>query len=302
MDLTLVSRGKAWRPVPAGVRAVNGDIRDAAWARAALGRERFDVVVEWVGYVPSHVQLDIELFGGRVGHYVFISSASVYDPHALRLPITEAAPRGNPYWAYARDKIACEERVFEAFRRDGFPATVVRPSHTYDVEKLPVRGGWTVVDHMRRGLPVVVAGSGASLWTLTHHDDFARGLVPLLGVDAAIGEAVHITADDALSWNEIYETLARAAGANLRAVHVPCDVIAEIDPEWGAGLLGDKGVAKVFDNSKIKRLVPGYRAAVPYARGAAMQLAWYDDDAARRAADPAVNESIERILARASEG
>jgi nucleoside-diphosphate-sugar epimerase len=297
MDLTLVCRGQSHRPAPSAARILLGDIRDAAWARSALGRERFDVVVEWVAFVPPHVELDIELFGGRVRQYVFISSASVYDPSALRLPIAESSPRGNPHWAYARDKIECEDRLFEASRRDRFPVTVVRPSHTYDVERLPVRGGWTVVDRMRRGLPVIVAGSGASLWTLTHHQDFARGLVGLLGLDAAVGEAFHITADEALSWTDIYRSIAEAAGAELRAVHATCEVIASVDPEWGASLLGDKAVSKVFDNSKIKSRVPSYRAEIPYVRGAAMQMAWYDEDPARRVVDPAVNESIERILA-----
>jgi len=299
MDLTLVCRGESLRPAPAGARVLLGDIRDAVWARGALGRdsfEAFDVVVEWIGFVPPHVELDIELFGGRVRQYVFISSASVYDPSALRLPITESSPRGNPHWAYARAKIACEDRLFEAFRRDRLPVTVVRPSHTYDLGRLPVRGGWTVVDRMRRGLPVIVAGSGASLWTLTHHEDFARGLVGLLGLDAAVGETVHITADEALSWNEIYRTIAQAAGAELQAVHATCEVIASVDPEWGASLLGDKAVSKVFDNSKIKSLVPGYRAQIPYARGAATQVAWYDEDPSRRVVDPSVNETIERIL------
>ncbi len=273
-----------------------GDIRDAAWAHRTLGQERFDVVVDWVGFVPQHVELDVELFSGRVRQYVFISSASVYDPSALRLPIVESSPRGNLYWQYARDKIACEDLLFEAFRRDGFPATIVRPSHTYDHGLLPVRGGWTTVDRMRRGLPVVIAGDGASLWTLTHHEDFARGLVGLFGLDAALGEAFHITSEDALSWNAIYERVAEAAGARMRAVHVPVDVIATLDAEWGASLLGDKAVSKVFDNSKIRSRVPGYRAEIGYAQGARMQVGWYDGDAARRRVDPAVGEMTERIL------
>jgi nucleoside-diphosphate-sugar epimerase len=296
MDLTLLVRGKTLRWPPAGAHVLRGDIRDAAWARSVL-RQGFDVVVDWIGFAPSHMQLDIELFAGRVRQYVFISSATVYDPSALRLPITESSPRRNAHWAYARDKIACEDLLFEAFQRDGFPVTVVRPSHTYDLGALPVRGGWTIVDRMRRGLPVVVAGSGTSLWTLTHHEDFARGLIGLLGVDAALGEAIHITSDEALSWNEIYAAIAEAAVAKLRAVHVPCEVLRSFDPEWGASLLGDKAVSKVFDNTKIKSLVGGYKAEIPYSRGAAMQVAWYDEDPARRVVDPAVSERIERILA-----
>jgi nucleoside-diphosphate-sugar epimerase len=296
MDLSLVCRGTSARPVPPEARVIAGDIRDAAWAHRTLGHERFDVVVDWVGFVPRNVELDVELFRGRVRQYVFISSASVYEPSALRLPIVESSTRGNLHWAYARDKVACEELLFEAFRRDGFPATIVRPSHTYDLGLLPVRGGWATVDRMRRGLPVVIAGDGASLWTLTHHEDFARGLVGLLGLDAALGEAFHITSEEALSWNAIYELVAEAAGARLRAVHVPVDVIAACDPPWGASLLGDKAVSKVFDNSKIRSLVPGYRAEIGYAQGAGMQVGWYDGDPLRRRVDPAVGETTDRIL------
>ncbi len=299
MDITLVCRGQTERPAPVGARLLRGDIRDPSWARSTLAHGGFDVVVDWVGFLPEHIAFDIELFGGRVRQYIFISSASVYEPSAaLTLPITESSPRSNPHWAYARNKIACEDLLFEAFRRDGFPATVVRPSHTYDPGLLPVRGGWTTVDRMRRGLPVIVAGDGTSLWTLTHHDDFARGLTGLLGLDAAIGEAVQITSDEALTWNAIYELVATAAGAKLVAIHAPCELIASYDAEWGASLLGDKAVSKVFDTSKIKALVPGYRAEIPYARGAAMQIAWYDEDPSRRRIDTGVNELTERLLER----
>jgi nucleoside-diphosphate-sugar epimerase len=297
MDVTLVCRGKTPRPAPDGARIVRGDIRDARWARDALGQGGFDVVVDWVAFTPDHVQLDIELFGGRVAQYVFISSASVYEPSpSLKLPITEESPRNNPHWPYARLKIECEDAVSEARRSRGFPATIVRPSHTYDLSLLPVRGGWTAVDRMRRGLPVIVADDGASLWTLTHHEDFARGFVGLLGLQRAVGETVHITSDEGLSWNEIYALVASAAGASLRAVHCPSDVIASVDPEWGASLRGDKAVSKVFDNTKIKSLVPGYKAQIPYSRGAAMQVAWYDAEPARRFVDPRVNEITELIL------
>ncbi len=299
IDITLVCRGRTPRPVPSGARVLRGDIRDPLWARSALGQSRFDVVVDWVGFLPEHVTLDLDLFRGHVGQYIFISSASVYEPSpALALPITESSPRGNPHWAYARNKIACEDLLFEAFRRDGFPATVVRPSHTYDPGLLPVRGGWTTVDRMRRGLAVIVAGDGTSLWTLTHHEDFARGLLGLFGLQAAIGEAVHITGDEALTWNAIYELVATAAGAKLVSVHAPCELIASYDAEWGTSLLGDKAVSKAFDNAKIKALVPGYRAEIPYARGAALQIAWYDEDPSRRTVDPSVNEITDRLLER----
>jgi nucleoside-diphosphate-sugar epimerase len=297
-DVAFLCRGKTRRhPVPKGARVLEGDIRDAASARAALGDERFDVVVEWIGFTVPHVELDIELFARRTRHYVFISSASVYQKPIARLPITESTPLANPFWQYSRDKIACEERLLRAYRSDGFPATIVRPSHTYDQALIPVHGGWTVVDRMRRGLPVVVHGDGTSLWTLTHHDDFAGAFVGLLGQETAIGDTFHITSDETLTWNRIHEILARAAGAPPpKLVHVPSDLIAALDPDWGPNLLGDKSHTVIFDNTKIKRLVPGYCARIPYTRGAEEQLAWYDGEASRRVVDSATNELVERIL------
>jgi nucleoside-diphosphate-sugar epimerase len=296
MQLTLLNRGRTQRStVPIATRVIQGDMRDAAWARRALGGQQFDVVVDWIAYTPEHVKLDVELFFGRVRQYVFISSATVYRMPAERLPITETMPRGNPSWRYARDKIACEDVVLEAFQ-NGFPATIVRPSHTYDLAMLPVRGGWTSVDRMRRGLPTVIPGNGRGLWTLTHHEDFARGFVGLLGLQAALGEAVHITSDEALSWNDIHMAIAHAAGAELRPIYVPVEVIASVDAEWGESLQGDKAHDKVFDNAKIKRLVPGFRAVIPYGRAAAAQVAWYDADPARRVVDPAFDATITRLI------
>lgn len=275
---------------------LRGDVRDPESARKVLGDLRFDVVVQWIGFLPAHVELDIELFRGRVGQYVFISSASAYQTPPSRLPVTESTPLHNPYWQYSRDKIACEESLIRAYRTEGFPATIVRPSHTYDPALLPLHGGWTVIDRMRRGLPVVVHGDGTSLWTLTHHEDFARGFVGLLGRDDAVGESFHITSDEALTWNQIHEMLGHAAGAAPKMVHVPSDLIAALDPEWGAGLKGDKAHSMVFDNTKIKRLVPDFRAVIPYAHGARQQIAWYDEDASRRVVDDGTNAIFDRIL------
>ncbi len=301
IDVALLCRGKTRRhPVPSGARVLTGDIRDAASARAALGDERFDVVVQWIGFTVPHVEADIELFSRRMRHYVFVSSASVYQKPPARLPVTESTPLGNPFWQYSRNKIACEERLLRAYRSDGFPATIVRHSHTYDAALLPVHGGWTTVDRMRRGLPVVVHGAGTSLWTLTHHVDFAHAVVGLLGQEAAIGDAFHITSDETLTWNQIHEILARAAGAPPPVlVHVASDLIAALDPEWGASLLGDKAHSMAFDNAKIRRFVPDYAARIPYARGAEEQIAWYGDDPSRRAVDPSVEETTEKVLAHA---
>jgi len=296
-DVSFLCRGVTARhPVPAGVTVLRGDIRDAGSARDALGRREFDAVVQWIGFLPAHVQLDVELFRGRTGQYVFISSASAYQTPPSSLPITESTVLHNPFWQYSRDKIQCEEALENAYRKDGFPITIVRPSHTYDVGLLPIHGGWTVVDRMRRRLPVIVHGDGTSLWTLTHGDDFAKGFVGLLGHPGAIGETFHITSDEVLTWNQIHEIVARAAGARPELVHVPSELIAAYDPDWGGSLLGDKGHSMIFDNTKIKRLVPDYCATIPYARGAEQQIAWYDADPGRRVVDDAMNATIDRIL------
>ncbi len=298
IDVTFLCRGKTSRhPVPVGANVIRGDVRDRESVRAALGDRHFDAVVQWVAFVPAHVEFDIELFRGRTGQYIFISSASAYQTPPARLPVTESTPLANPFWQYSRDKIACEERLIHAYRAEGFPVTIVRPSHTYDEALLPPHGGYTVVDRMRRGLPVIVHGDGTSLWTLTHNEDFARGFVGLLGHSGAIGDAFHITSDEALTWDAIHEILGRAISCRPKLVHVPSDLIAAFDAEWGASLLGDKAHSMVFDNTKIKRLVADFRATTPYARGAEQQIAWYDEDARRRVVDPALNETIDRILA-----
>jgi nucleoside-diphosphate-sugar epimerase len=255
-------------------------------------------VVDWVAYTPDQVEADIELFRGRTGQYVFISSASAYQKPVARLPITESTPLHNPYWAYSRNKIACEERLVRAYREEGFPITIVRPSHTYDRTRLPFQNRYTVIDRMRKGQPVVVHGDGTSLWVLTHHRDFAKGFVGLLGNPHAIGDAFHITSDEVLTWDQIFTILARAAGvAGSRLVHVPSELIAAFDPDWGAGLLGDKAHSVIFDNSKVKHLVPDFAATIPFSQGAEEVIAWIDADPARRVVDPEANVLLDRIIA-----
>ena len=210
----------------------------------------------------------MELFRNRTGQYVFISTASAYQKPLSRLPVTESTPLRNPYWQYSRDKIACEDLLVAEYRDNGFPATIVRPSHTYDATKTVLSGGWTSLARMLAGKPVIVHGDGTSLWTVTHNTDFARAFVPLLGHPRTYGEAFHITSDDVLTWDQIAYALGTALGVTPRLVHVPSDVIAAHDPEWGAGLLGDKTHSMVFDNAKIKSVVPGWRAVVPFERGA----------------------------------
>ena len=297
VKLSFLARGRSARPVPAGVEVLQGDVRDRRSVQAALGDRVFDAVVEWVAFTPEHVQTDIEQFSGRTGQYVFISSASAYQTPPARLPVTEATPLDNPFWRYSRDKIACENLLLAAHREQGFPVTIVRPSHTYDERSLPVHGGYTVIDRMRRGKAVVVHGDGSSLWVLTHHDDFAKGFNGLLGNTRALGEAFHITSDELLSWNQIHQILARAAGVEAKLVHVPSDAIARVDPDWGASLLGDKTHSMIFDNSKIRALVPGFEATTPYVEGARQQLAWFDADPDRRVIDPAFDALLDRLIA-----
>jgi nucleoside-diphosphate-sugar epimerase len=297
IELTLFNRGQTARAVPAAAHILEGDFRDRDSVKQALGDRTFDAVVDWIAYTPEHVEADIELFRGRVGQYVFISSASAYQKPPTNLPITESTPLHNPYWAYSRAKTACEERLMSAYRQEGFPVTIVRPSHTYDRTKLPMQGQYTVVDRMRKRKQVIVHGDGTSLWVLTHHRDFAKGFVGLLGNDHALGEAFHITSDELLSWNQIFDVVARAAGTKPRIVHIPSEFIAAFDPEWGASLLGDKSHSVIFDNAKIKRVVPDYVATTPFARGAEEIIAWHDADPSRQVVDEEMNRLIDRIIA-----
>jgi nucleoside-diphosphate-sugar epimerase len=296
IDLYLLNRGRSSRPVPTRAKALQADIRQPASVTAALGKLTFDCVVEWVGYTPDQVQADLDLFQQRTRQYIFISSASAYQTPPAFLPVQESTPLHNPFWEYSRDKAACEALLEQAGREQGFPFTIVRPSHTYDRTLLPFHGSYTSVARMRAGKAVVVHGDGTSLWTLTHHRDFAVGLVGLLGNPHAIGHTFHITSDEWLSWNRIYQIVAQAAGVEPRLVHVPSDLIAAYDPIWGASLLGDKSHSMIFDNSKIRRLVPQFRPAIPFWQGAQEIMAWFDEDMSRQVVDPYVDEVQDRLL------
>lgn len=297
-ELFLLNRGASVRPAPKGATILQADVRDAAAVRRAVGDRTFDSVVDWLSFVPSHVEAALDGFGERTGQYVFISSASAYRKPPVALPVVESNLLHNPYWQYSRDKIACEELLIDRFRTRGTPITIVRPSHTYDKTLLPMDGGWTVVKRMLEGRPVVVPGDGTSLWTLTHHRDFARGFVGLLGHPYALGEAFHITGDEWLSWNEIFRLTAEAAGVEAKVVHIPSDLIAKEDPGWGAGLLGDKAHSLVFDNAKIRRLVPDFRCTIPFARGIREVVDWHRADPARQIVHPAFDAACDRLVAR----
>jgi nucleoside-diphosphate-sugar epimerase len=296
IDLYLLNRGQSKRAVPAGVKVLHGDLRDSASLAAALGDHQFDAVVNWIAFTPEHIEADLLAFRGRTRQYVFISSASAYQKPVSLLPITESTPLHNPFWQYSRDKIACEERLTRAYREEGFPITIVRPSHTYDQTLLPMDGGYTAVARMRAGKRVIVHGDGQSLWVLTHHRDFAVGFVGLLGNPHALGESFHITGNELQSWNTIFAQVARAAGTTAEIVHLPSDFIAAFDPGWGAGLLGDKSHSVIFDNTKIRRVVPDFNPTIPFARGADEIMAWYDGDPSRQVANEALDARMDAML------
>ncbi|KAA0227439.1 SDR family oxidoreductase [candidate division KSB1 bacterium] len=297
MQLCLLNRGQSRRSVPPGVEILRGDIRNKDAVQKALGSRMFDAVVEWIAFTPDHIEVDLELFRGRTSQYVFISSASVYQTPPASLPVTESTPLRNPFWAYSRAKIACEDRLIKAYREENFPITIVRPSHTYDRTLFPMHGQYTILHRMRAGKKVIVHGDGASLWTLTHHRDFAKGFVGLLGLPQAIGETFHITSDEVLTWNQIFEIVAHAAGVQPRIVHIPSEFIAAFDPDWGASLLGDKTHSMIFDNTKIKRFVPDYVATIPFARGAEEVVNWFDANPAKKVVNEETDRLIDKIIA-----
>ncbi|QYN21492.1 NAD-dependent epimerase/dehydratase family protein [Amycolatopsis sp. DSM 110486] len=297
VDLHLLKRSAtSARPAPPGAVVHLGDIRRPDTVREVLREHEFDVVVNWVAFTREHVAADVKLFSGRTNQYVFISSASAYQTPPARLPVTESTPLRNPYWAYSRRKIECEELLTAEYRETGFPVTVVRPSHTYDPTMVPFDGGWTVIDRMRRGKGVVVPGDGTSLWTITHHADFARGFVGLLGRHEAIGEAFHITSDESPTWNHIYTAMARAAGVTPDLVHVPSDAVMAVDEEWGSALLGDKANSMVFDNSKIRRLVPDFAGFIPFDHGAREIIDWYDSNPEHQVVDERMDALMDRLV------
>ncbi|HWR67317.1 MAG TPA: SDR family oxidoreductase [Bellilinea sp.] len=297
IDLTLLNRGQSQRTPAAGAKILNADIRDLAGFRKVLDGQKFDVVVDFLAYTPDHVQTDLDLFAGHVDQYMFISSASAYQTPAVNLPLRESTPLDNPVWEYSRNKIACEELLQRAYRESKLPFTIVRPSHTYDPNYVPLPGGYTTVDRMLHGKPVIVPGDGTSIWTLTHTRDFATGLVGLLGNARAIGEVFHITSDEWLTWDAIYLALGRAFGVEPKLMHVPSDLIAAYDKTLGDSLRGDKMHSAIFDNSKVKQVVPDFRTPTSFSQGAREIAAWFMADPVRQKTDPAFDALTERILA-----
>lgn len=298
VDLYLLNRGKTEAEIP-GVISIQGDIYDVEETRKVLEDHNWDVVVNWIAFTPEHVQNDVELFAGKTKQYIFISSASAYQKPGNHFLIDESTPLHNPYWQYSRDKIACEHVLMDAYREQEFPVTIVRPSHTYD-QRIPLAiGGWTeytAIDRMKRGKKVIIHGDGTSLWTLTHAEDFAKAFVGLLGHPGAMGEAIQITSDEAMTWNHIYQTVADVAGAELNAVHISSEFIGQMEPDWKDGLMGDKAHCAVFDNSKIKKLVPEFRAEIPFREGVRRTLDWFEAEPERMVVNEETNARMDRVI------
>jgi nucleoside-diphosphate-sugar epimerase len=290
-------------PVPQSAQLLVGDVHgDPAALTSLLGDHRFDAVVDWIAFTPADVERDIQLFAGKTRQFVFISSASAYQKPPSHYVITEDTPLANPYWDYSRDKIASEERLMREYRDRGFPVTIIRPSQTYGPSQIPLCvGSWqhsyTVIDRMKKGKKIIVPGDGTSLWTLTWNGDFAKGLVGLLGREQAIGHAFHITSDEVLTWNQIYQEAGHAIGIEPDLIHVPSDLIAAFDPSAVGSLIGDKANSAVFDNSKIKRLVPDFVATVPWSEGVRRAIAWHEADPARCTHDDEANRAWDAIIA-----
>ncbi len=302
-ELHLINRTRTVKhALPAGVTVIPHDIR-AGGPPAQLRGVRYDAVVDWIAFSSADIERNLSWFSGghdaaTAGQFVFISSASAYQKPPSHPMITESTPLANPYWEYSRNKIACEELLMHAYRTNGFPMTIVRPSHTYDTI-VPVAVGksdYTIIDRIRRGKPVVVHGEGTSLWTLTHAHDFARAFIGLLGNPRTIGHAFHITSDEWLTWDQIMRLVGRAAGVEPNIVHVPSEVIARVDADTGAGLLGDKSWCALFDNSKIKSFVPGWHAEIAFSEGIVETVGWFDADPARQTVDKAEDAVVDAIL------
>jgi len=302
-ELFLLNRSVSTQyPVPKGATVLQADVHaDEAPLAALLADHRFDAVVDYIAFTMDDIERDIRLFRGKTDQFVFISSASAYQKPVRNYIITERTPLENPYWEYSRNKIACEDRLMFAYLEEGFPVTIIRPSHTYGLTQLPFgvtswRHPWTVVDRMKRGQKVIMPGDGTSLWVLTWNADFAKGLVGLLGNEKAIGEAFQITSDEVLSWDQIHLEAYQALGLEPNMIHIASDLIAAYDPDSLGSLVGDKSNSVVFDNSKIKRFVHNYSCEVNWAEGLRRSLAWFGAHPEFQTIDHEMNAVWDRII------
>jgi nucleoside-diphosphate-sugar epimerase len=305
-DVTLLTRGQHESQLLSGVKTLTADVNDPALVQQ-LEHEHFDSVVDFIAFTPADIERDLTLFRGRTRQFIFISSTSAYQKPQTHYLMTESTPLANPHWDYSRNKIACEERLMQAYRDEGFPVTIVRPSLTYGETLVPlVLNSWqksyTAVDRMIRGEKLIVPGDGTSLWVITHNTDFAKGLVGLIGHEQAIGQAFHITSDEVLTWDQLFRIVGAAVGVEPQLVHIPSDFIAACLPEKKGTLIGDKSVSVVFDNAKIKRFVPGYCATTSFAEGVRRSLAWFKADPGRKQIDAPLNAIMDKLIAAYEKG
>lgn len=303
-ELTLLNRGNRDTEVPAGVQVVHADISDENTVRQLLEGKTWDCVAEFIGFVPPQVERDWRLFRGKTAQYIYISSASAYQKPATSPFITEGTPLANPYWQYSRDKIACEAFLMEKYRSEGFPVTIVRPSHTYGNRSVPLgvhgaKGSWQVLRRMLDGKPVIIHGDGTSQWTLTHNTDFAKGFIGMMGNPHALGNAFQITSDETLTWNQIYEGIAAVLGVELKACHIASEFLAAVgEPyDFQGGLLGDKACTVLFNNAKLKRAVPGFQATVRFEEGIRDTIGHILAHPELQVEDPAFDAWCDRVIA-----
>lgn len=303
-EVYVLNRGHRNNALPSSVKTIQADINDEAAVAELLKDQTFDCVCEFIGFEVKHVERDFRLFRGKTRQYIFISSASAYQKPLANYHITESTPLSNPYWLYSRNKIACEEYLMKQYRENGFPVTIVRPSHTYDERSIPMgvhgrNGSWQVVKRMMAGKPVIIHGDGSSLWTLTHNTDFAKGYIGLMGNIHAIGEAFHITSDERLTWNQVYQSIADHLGVELKAVHVSSEFLNSVGPDYDyeGSLIGDKACSVVFDNSKLKRIVPDFCATMRFDQGVAQTIDYVLAHPELQQDDPEFDAWCDKVIA-----
>lgn len=302
-ELYLINRGNRSRVIPPNVKLILADINDEEDVRLKLEGLQFDCVCDFIGFVPSQVERDYRLFKDITKQYMYISSASAYEKPVSNYIITEETPLVNPYWQYSRDKIACEAFLMEKYRNEGFPVTIIRPTYTYDERSVPLSvmgnsGSWQVLDRMLQGKQVIIHGDGTSLWTMTHNSDFAKGFTGLMANEKAIGQAIQITSDETLTWTQIYQCVADALGVELRPYYISSYFLADIAPEYDfeGGLLGDKACSVVFDNSKLKSLVPDFKPEVPFAQGIKRTVDYIHEHPQLKRPDPQFDAWCDNII------
>ena len=302
-ELYLINRGNRSRVIPPNVKLILADINDEEDVRLKLEGFQFDCVCDFIGFVPSQVERDYRLFKDITKQYMYISSASAYEKPVSNYIITEETPLVNPYWQYSRDKIACEAFLMEKYRNEGFPVTIIRPTYTYDERSVPLSvmgnsGSWQVLDRMLQGKQVIIHGDGTSLWTMTHNSDFAKGFTGLMANEKAIGQAIQITSDETLTWTRIYQCVADALGVELRPYYISSYFLADIAPEYDfeGGLLGDKACSVVFDNSKLKSLVPDFKPEVPFAQGIKRTVDYIHEHPQLKRPDPQFDAWCDNII------